>query len=227
MIHFKKKLFVLILLLNTFCNNTKAQETYLDLLINYTPTNFNFGKENADFKEYKKGLWGFQGGVSMQLGITSYFSLVPELYYFNKGVKLAQNNPLTITETKIRLNTLELPILSRFHYKQVYFNLGPSFAYNLSGKIKTEGDDNIAKETIKISFKNTTNGFKRWDLGLQFGLGYEIKLKNKSRISLDARYHYGISNISQNNEIYNRYFYMTFLWSKPWKNNPFIKNKTK
>lgn len=225
MIQITRQLKILLLIFFSFNCYSYAQESYFDLLINYTPTNFDFGKNNSEFKNYKKGLWGFQGGVSMQLGVTSSFSIVPELYYFNKGVKLEQNNPLTFTETKIRLNTIEMPILSRFHYKQVYFNLGPSFAYNLSGKIKIKGDANNPKETIKIPFNNSINGFKRWDLGLQFGVGYEFKLKNTSRISLDARYHYGLTNISHQKEMYNRYFYMTILWSKPLKKNILAKKK--
>lgn len=219
MIQLKQKVKIIFFLLILVSFSLKAQESYLDLLINYTPTNFDFGKDNSDFKNYKKGLWGFQGGFSYQKGITPHFSIVPEIYYFNKGVKLEANNPLTQSDTKIRLNTIELPLLSRFHYKSLYLNLGPSFGYHLSGKIKVDGNKNVAKQTIRIPFNNTENGFKRWDLGLQFGLGYEFKLKNKSRISLDTRYHYGLTNISQQKEMYNRYFYMTILWSKPLSKN--------
>jgi hypothetical protein len=203
----------------------QSQETYLDLLLNYTPTKFNFGDDNGELKEFRKNLWGFQGGLSFQAGVTEHFSIVPELYYFNKGVRLEENNLLTLGETKIRLRTIEMPSLARVHYKNFYVNAGPTIGYNFGGKIEVEGNENVPSQKVKLNFDDVDGGFKRWDAGLQFGIGYDFKLKNGSRISLDTRYHYGLTNIAQSGEIYNRYFYTTLLWSKKWKKNPLSKLK--
>ena len=55
-----------------------------------------------------------------------HFSLVSELYFIRKGGKLKANNPLTTNESTLRLNTIELPVLARFHIGKFYMNAGPS-----------------------------------------------------------------------------------------------------
>jgi hypothetical protein len=65
--------------------STKAQETYLDVIINYTPTNFHYGDLNGDLKSYKDSKSGLQAGIAYQKGITPHFSVVPELYFMMKG----------------------------------------------------------------------------------------------------------------------------------------------
>lgn len=79
--------------------NTLAQEIYLDMVINYTPTTMNFGSNNDALKNFKKGYWGLHAGASFQMGVTDYFSVVPELYIVMKGTKLVNNNPFTGQET--------------------------------------------------------------------------------------------------------------------------------
>jgi len=200
--------------------STYSQESYMNLLLNYTPTKFNFGKDNGRVKDFRNGLRGFQGGFSFQLGINQHFSVVPEIYYFRKGVELEQGNPLTINETKVKLNTVELPILFRYHFLGFFLNAGPSLAVNVSGKMEWEDTNLVQERSMKLRFDGSPNAFKRWDMGIQMGLGKEFKLKNRSRISIEGRYHYGLTNIANPWEAYNRYFYVNVLFSKAWKKNP-------
>ena len=90
-------------------------------------------ESNSTLADYKKSNNGIQAGASFQAGITPGFSLVSELYFMRKGGKLKANNPLTTSESSLRLNTIELPVLARFHFGKFYVNAGPSIAYNLSG----------------------------------------------------------------------------------------------
>jgi hypothetical protein len=209
---------------NTFCQTTalgsnkikedkKTAKTYLDLMINLESTNLNYGNLNNALADYKKPVKGIQAGLSFQAGITSWFSLVPELYFMRKGGELTANNPLSTSESTLHINTLELPVLARFHSGKFYLNAGPSIAYALSGNKKT--DD----QTTKLSFHNSSDGFKRFDAGIQFGGGVEFPLK-QSRIALDIRYNYGLTNITYNEEIYNRALMISVHFSKAWKTNP-------
>ena len=141
-----------------------GQTTFLDPVLNLVGTNFNYGKANSSLKDFKKSVLGVQLGATFQAGITNYFSIVPEFYFMSKGAKLQENNPLYAKETTTHLYSLELPILARFHYGPFYLNAGPSIAYNLSGTNKV---DNSSKD---ITFNNTSEGFKRWDAGIQAGL---------------------------------------------------------
>ncbi len=194
-------------------NNKKTAHTYLDVMINVAVTNINYGALNSTLTGYKKPTGGIQAGVSFQAGITPAFSIVSEFYYMRKGGKLMANNPLTIEESSFRLNTLELPVLARFHFGKFYLNAGPSIAYNLSGKMK------INDQSTKLSFENSNEGFRRYDAGIQMGGGVAFAMKQK-RIALDIRYAHGLTNIAHGSEMYNRGIMISVFVSKAWKTNP-------
>ena len=159
----------------------KTAKTYLDLMINVVSTNLNYGGANSSLTDYKKSNNGIQAGASFQAGITPGFSVVSELYFMRKGGKLKAGNPSTSSESSLRLNTIELPVLARFHLGKFYVNAGPSIAYNISGIRKIED------VSAKFSFKNSIEGFKRFDAGVQVGGGVEFPFKQR-RIALDIRY---------------------------------------
>lgn len=121
-------------------------------------------------------------------------------------------------ETTLRLYTLELPVLARFHFGDFYMNGGPSIAYNLTGIRKT---DDL---TSHISFNNSGEAFKRLDAGIQMGGGYMFQMGQK-RLALDIRYCYGLTNISYDKEMYNRCLNVSVHFSKAWKTNQVEKNK--
>lgn len=193
--------------------NGKTTHTYLDLMVQGVSTNIHYGASNSAVADFKKSANGIQAGASFQAGITHGFSLVSELYYIRKGGKLKADNPLTGGASTLRINTLELPVLARFHFGKCYLNAGPSLAYNLSGSRKTED------QSVKLSFSNSNEGFKRLDAGIQMGGGFEFPLREK-RIALDIRYVYGLTNISRSEEIYNRALIISVHFSKAWKKNP-------
>ncbi len=196
---------------------TKIQEnssnTYFDLLLNLVGTNLNYGKSNAALRDYKKAVLGAQVGMSFQAGLTSQLSVVSEFYFMMKGGELKAYNPLTINKTTLRLYTLELPVLVRYNVGKFYLNAGPSIAYNLMGDKKI---DDVSKS---VSFNDATDNFKRWDAGIQMGAGYRFKIRQKS-VVLDARYSYGLTNISYGQEMYNRNLNVSLHFSKAWKTNP-------
>jgi Outer membrane protein beta-barrel domain len=191
----------------------KTATTYLDLMVNVVSTSLNYGDANSSLADYKKSNNGIQAGASFQAGITAGFSIVTELYFVRKGGKLKVNNPLTTGESSLRLNSIELPMLARFHFGKFYMNAGPSIAYNLSGTRKIEAISN------KLSFANSSEGFRRFDAGIQVGGGVEFPFKQR-RIALDIRYNYGLTNIAYDKETYNRAVMISVHFSRPWKSNP-------
>jgi hypothetical protein len=196
--------------------NTKSKKTaktYLDLLVNVVSTSLNYGDANSALADYKKTNNGIQAGASFQAGITPAFSLVSELYFMRKGGKLKTGNPLTTNESSLRFNTIELPVMARLHLGRFYMNAGPSIAYSFSGTSKVE------EVSTKLTFQNSTKGFKRFDAGVQMGGGVEFPFKQK-RIALDIRYNYGLTNISYDHEIHNRAVMISVHFSKAWLTNP-------
>ncbi len=207
-----------ILFLSANAFSQESPKTYLDPVLNLVGTNFNYGNANNSLKDYKKSVLGAQVGVTFQAGITPAFSLVSEFYFMMKGGKLNVNNPLTTHERTLRLYTLELPVLARFHFGNVYANAGPSIAYNLNGTQK------INDVSTHISFTNSGEAFKRLDAGVQVGGGYMFPMGQK-RLALDIRYCYGLTNISTDKELYNRSLIVSIHFSKAWRSNPLAKNR--
>lgn len=195
---------------------TREAQTSLHLLLNAVSTNFNYGKSNSAMSDYKKSVIGAQVGVSFQAGVTPRVSMVSEVYFIMKGGKMESDNPLTLDKSTIRLYTLESPLLARYHFGKFYVNAGPSLAYNIAGKMKG------SESSTSLSFKNSIGGFKRFDAGIQVGAGYNFRIKRK-RVGLDVRYSYGITDISYDKEIYNRYLNINLHLFNPWKTNPFAK----
>ncbi|MEO6136878.1 MAG: porin family protein [Ginsengibacter sp.] len=195
-----------------------TEKTYLSILLNVVNTNLNYGKSDNSLSDNKKTVQGIQIGASFQAGITSNFSLVSELYFITKGGRLKENKPAGIAKTTLRLYTIELPVLARVDLGRLYVDAGPSIAYNISGTRKIE---DITKD---LSFNNTTEGFKRWDAGIQMGAGYRFKIKHKP-VALDVRYSYGLTKISHGDEMHNRYLNIGLYITRFWKTNPLGKKR--
>ena len=201
-----------------------SQTTRLNLLVNGVTTNLNYGKANNTLEPYKKNLTGLQLGASLQTGITPRFSVVTETYLIMRGGALKRDNPITGNKSTLRLYTAEIPVLARFQLGRLYINSGPYVAYTLAGRVKTAGSQAIPEKSTKLSFKNSPDGFKRWETGVQAGAGYLFDVK-RTRFALDVRYGYGLTNISRDIERYNRALSLSLLVFNPWKKNPFEKKQ--
>jgi hypothetical protein len=201
-----------------------AQETYMSPLINLVNSNFNYGDANSSVKSFKKDARGIMAGATLQAGITPAFSVVAETYFLMKGATLKTDNPLTVNKSTLRLYNAEIPVLARLHINHLYINAGPYVSYSIGGRLKTESSPTIPEKSTAVSFSNSPDGFKRWELGVQAGAGYNFRIKKRA-LALDLRYGYGLTNLSQDAERYSRTFTISIIAVKPWKNNPFGKKK--
>ncbi|MEO8116691.1 MAG: porin family protein [Bacteroidota bacterium] len=199
-----------------------TQSTHLKPIVVEVNSNFNYGKSNSTLQQYKKDLTGVLAGVSFQAGITPIFSIVTETYFTMKGAALKADNPVTVNKSKLRLYNAEIPVLARLHLKHFYINAGPYFSYMIGGSLKTDGSKEVPEISTAITFHNVANGFKHWEMGLQAGAGYNFRIK-RTILALDLRYGYGLTNISQDAEKYNRTFNISCIAFKPWKTNPFAR----
>lgn len=199
-------------------NKKKSAQTHFDIMVNMASTNLNYGSAESSLTDYKKSIRGLQAGFSLQAGVTPSFSLVSELYYMRKGGTLKTNNPMTGNESTIKLNSIELPVLARFHIGRIYLNAGPSMAYNFSGNRK------FSEGSTKLEFSGSNDGFKRYDASIQVGGGFAIPSKKKS-ITVDVRYIHGLSDITNGHDIKTRSLLVSLYFSKLWKTNPLAKKQ--
>lgn len=214
---------MIILSAHSFAQTTEVTETgqgkkalpstYLRLLLNLVHTNVDYGQSSGELWGHKTSNRGLQAGASFQAGITSRVSLLSELYFLTKGGQVNAAYSSTGGKEDLRFYTIEAPVLARLHFGNFHVNAGPSLAYNLSGKRKAEGT------STSLSFNNSSEGFKRFDAGLQLGGGYQFKIRQKTLV-LDIRYSRGLTNISRSQEMHNRYLNISLQVIKPWKINP-------
>lgn len=98
----------------------------------------------------------------------------------------------------------EVPILAHLYFdcgkkNEINFDIGPKFGYFLSDKAKAqlEGEnwDKVQNMTYHKYQHHTMPVSKKFDYGLQMGLGYEFKVNKELSIQLQGRYYFGLGNI--------------------------------
>jgi Outer membrane protein beta-barrel domain len=186
---------------------TTAQESYVHFFVNAIGTNLYYGDANKGLADYKKAALGVTIGASYQAGICHNLSLVSELYFIMKGGKLNENNPLTDHESTLRMYSFELPVMARIHLGQFHVEAGPSLAYNVHGTQKIDG------LTTDLSFGDGAGSYERFETGVQVGAGYSFMVKQK-KVYLDIRYCHGLTNISNDTEMYNRCVLVSIHFAK-------------
>ena len=154
-------------------------DTYVEGMGRYGDDDALRGHDALDMddplREYVAKPAGGQAGGSL--------SIRYGLEYIGKGAKFQAG------DFKFGLNYLEVPINAIYHYPagpgEVYGGLGPYFAYGIGGGANGES-----------SFGQDNGGFKRFDAGLNFRVGYKLA----QGVSLDLGYDLGLANVEYANE---------------------------
>lgn len=188
-------------------NVNGAQESYVHFFVNAIGTNLYYGDANKSLADYKKPALGITIGASYQAGICHNLSIVSELYFIMKGGKLKEENPLTDFESTLRMYSFELPVMARIHLGKFHVEAGPSLAYNVHGTQKIDG------VTTDLDFNDKPGGYERFETGIQVGAGYSFMVKQK-KVYLDIRYCHGLTNISNDTEMYNRSVLVSLHFAK-------------
>lgn len=126
----------------------------------------NFSNMTKDSEA--KALPGFHLGVGMDYGFSENWSLQSGLLISSKGYKYKEGEYKETT----RPIYLDIPILAAYKFyisdnTKFVINAGPYLAFGLGGKNKVDGID----ESEKVF---GDDGWKRFDLGIQYGVGLEI-----------------------------------------------------
>jgi hypothetical protein len=192
--------------------STHAQKVTFDLLINQVNSYMAYRGVHQNLNHYRQNYAGLQAGISLETTIGPECSIVNELYWATKGSVLKEGNTLTTGKSSLRISTIELPVLARIHFGNLYVNAGPYGSYLLSGRIKTEAYGSTAAAQTKLAFNNSS--FNRWEAGLQAGAGYAFNLV-RTILTVDFRYAYGLTSLSSDIERYNRTYIIGVRISRP------------
>ena len=147
---------------------------------------------------------GVIAGATMNARFTKYFSVQPEIYYAQKGVKGTfvddAGDPIDIT---LKNDYVELPLLARWTLLtegtvQPFVLGGPAFAASTS--CKAEGRSGGVSASIDCDQFAKLNNF---DVGGAVGGGVEFPVTHNA-LSLGARYTFGFSKVFDGTNSKNR-----------------------
>jgi hypothetical protein len=125
-------------------------------------------------------------GGFVNLKLSDEFAIQPELLYSMKGAKLASGALFDDSDdVTLKLNYISVPVMAKYYFGGFNLQAGPTFDFLVSAKAEEGSED----EDIKDEFKGM-------DLGLGFGLGYDLPLG----LCFDARYILGLSDINDMSE---------------------------
>ena len=138
-----------------------------------------------------ENLTGLTGGLYFSLNI-GFIGIEPEILYSRRGLQWEEGT----TNIKYELDYVEVPVLVKLNILPAgpvrpYVFGGPSYGYLLKATGKLTAAEGNESQDIKDMFKKS-----EW--AAVFGAG--IELKAIVRLSVDARYHLGISNIEASTE---------------------------
>lgn len=170
------------------------------LLTNLTQAQFMIGPtvglniSNIKLNDLEEGqslnpISGISFGAVANIDLAKNLYLQPELRYSQQGAINEFADSTGIYESKAQINYIAIPILLKYSFKinediNLFLLGGPRFSYGI-GKVSITEDGDSYKETFEEV------GFKKSDLGLDFGLGLQF-----GNFTLDGRYTLGLSNLN-------------------------------
>jgi hypothetical protein len=159
---------------------------------------FNFGGDDVSENNYTNRI-GFHAGVNASIFATDRIAIEPGVYYSVKGT---QNDDAV--NSRAVLDYVDVPLLLRM-YVSDGFNLFAGPQVSFLAKSKFESD--FGGSTVSID----TNSIKDTDMGLVFGLGYNLP----KGFNVQGSYDLGLTPIFENNnaDVYNRGFKFSLGYS--------------
>lgn len=161
-------------------------------------------KTEPGFEVEKMSLDCFSAGFLASWKVNQYFSLQPEILYFQKGGQYEVDVPINLPGVVIKvhdtrsLNYLEIPLLFKFSLPvsarvSPTFLLGPSLGINLAARVKSK--INITVPDFKFTLiekKDIKKEANNLEWSLVIGGGLDLNLK-KGRLTIDQRFFFGLN----------------------------------
>lgn len=144
---------------------------------------------------------GLNLGLSIPLLRIGPVSIVPEVYYSEKGAK--QFDPTTATTFEYGLNYIEVPVLAKLSFPLArllsgYVAGGPAFGWNIDCTIsatETGSTNNLGE--CGETFSSYDTAMEKADRGVVFGAGLDFTVRGLGGLNLDARLVRGLSRLQK------------------------------
>ncbi len=140
---------------------------------------------------------GIAAGAFLMYSSLNHFGISGDLLYSQMGGKYSQTINNRVNSSNQRINYLEIPVALRY-FLTLKGNFRPNlfFGPSLGIKLNAKRTDVITQGVPQADFDNSNN-FRPLDLGLIAGFQLNFKgLGKRQRFLIDARYRYGLSDIT-------------------------------
>lgn len=136
----------------------------------------------------------------------AHFAVQTELSFSTKGFGLDLGTDVSLfgvnlpigANAESRFNYLEVPVLAKGKIGnekiKAFAEIGPSFSYAASGRIKTESTGIIQLDLLESKLDLSTLGMQRWDIGAVAGAGVEFNT-SFGKVFVDGRFQQGFNQI--------------------------------
>ena len=142
---------------------------------------------------------GLNLGASIPILRIGPLSIVPEVYYSEKGSK--QFDPMTSTTFEYGLNYIEVPVLAKLSFPLAgalrgYVSGGPAYAWNIDCTISAteSGTTNNLGECGEM-FSSFDTAMEKADRGVVIGGGLDFTIRGLGALNLDARLVRGLARL--------------------------------
>lgn len=138
-------------------------------------------------------------GVAARYIEETTFGLQAELLLTERGIAdLYEPNPED-WKFERKLLYVELPVLAHIYFKmggrnEVSVDLGPKLAYYLSDRTNSNLPDDYGDYGY-VYLHHELPVAKKFDYGIQGGLGYEFKVNEQYSAQIAGRYYFGLGNL--------------------------------
>ncbi|HEY0679949.1 MAG TPA: porin family protein [Chitinophagaceae bacterium] len=137
-------------------------------------------------------------GVTMVYSAGAHWGFGFDAKFSREGVKLEE--PLPGTESVLHANYIRMPFKALYFFGELgdkarpKIFAGPTLGYLIGGKqkLKTTGGETLAATKTK-------EVLDRFDLGIQGGLGLNVRLTRNTWLNTDVSYYSGLRNVSKDN----------------------------
>lgn len=185
-----------------------------------------------------RNVMGLQAGISLQLIKIGPLSIVPEVFYAEKGTRLVdqfrelQNmdpeQPVDPEEIDLdfKLAYVEVPVLAKlelwFLSSEVvhpYLAGGPVYGFRMDCSFTLTDSQGIEQQVDSCAdehFSDLEATFEKSDRGYVLGTGIDFQIPYLGVVTLDGRYYRGLSRLrkgGENSDVYNRNFTLMLGYS--------------
>lgn len=180
--------------------------------------------------EETRDLMGINAGLSFSIINLGPISIVPEVYYAEKGTRLKTQlqqfqqmdpeEPVNPDDVDLEFNLayVEIPILAKIRLPFIstevvhpYIAGGPVFGFRLDCSISftNETAEQRVQDCVDENFSDLEATFNDADRGYVISSGIDFQIPLLGTLTLDGRYYQGLSRLIENQEnddIYNQNF---------------------